>query len=104
VTFWARSTLDKQECWVLLEAFSAVRNSYLASPTFANEAANLATIKIGLSKIAPNVLRLASSEAKREPDDNSGKNAFPPFHRIRSTAGFRMLSLPSQSPFMTQPE
>ena len=49
-TFWACSTLDKQECWVLLESFAAVRNSYFASPTFAHEAAKVATIKIGLSK------------------------------------------------------
>jgi DNA-directed RNA polymerase specialized sigma24 family protein len=60
----------------VIEAFSAVLDSYLASPTFAYQAAKLATIKIGLSKIAPDVLRLASSEAKRAPDDNPGKNAF----------------------------
>jgi hypothetical protein len=60
----------------VLEAFSDVQDSYLASPTFAYQAAKLATIKIGLSKIALDVRRLASTETKREPRDNPGKNTF----------------------------
>jgi hypothetical protein len=50
----------------VLEAFAAMRNSYLASPAFAYEAAKLATIKSSLRKIAPEVLRHCASDSKRE--------------------------------------